>query len=112
MNSQRDRILRVLTDLVDVIFDDQRPAQTAESAPRYYDARTAPCGRRTFLHAAAAGKFPSFREGRKVLARRDDVHQWIESHSRAKAAKAPVDRKETAAEIMERHGIVATRRSS
>lgn len=112
MDDSRKRLIDALSTIVDVLLDHSEPAQSAVSGDRYYDATTAPCGRRTFLRAAAAGWFPSFRRGRKVLARRSDVHHWIESQSRAKTVKAPVDRKESAAEIMERHGIVATRRPS
>jgi len=67
-----------------------RATSGAAAAEAYYDARTAPCGKRPFLEAAARGDFPSFKTGRKVLARRADVERWIEAQPRtAPRAAAP-----------------------
>lgn len=57
---------------------------TPERGERYYDARSAPMGRRTFLRLARAGAFPTFRAGRRLLARRADVHAWIEAQEGAR----------------------------
>jgi hypothetical protein len=61
----------------------------AADAARYYDAHTSPLGRRAFLRLAREGAFPTFRAGKKLLARRSDVHVWIEAQAGARA-RAPV----------------------
>lgn len=58
------------------------------AAPEYYDQRTAPVGRRAFLEAARQGAFPAFRVGKRVLARRVDFEQWLESRRREPPALA------------------------
>jgi hypothetical protein len=60
------------------------PTETADGG-RYYDARTSPLGRRAFLRLAREGAFPTFRAGKKLLARRSDVHAWIEAQEGARA---------------------------
>ena len=50
-------------------------------ASRYYSADDNPLGgRRAFLDAVKRDAFPAFRAGKRVLARREDVHRWIEAH--------------------------------
>lgn len=51
----------------------------AEVEPRYYSAADCPIGPRAFLDAVKRGCFPAFRAGKRILARREDVHVWIES---------------------------------
>ena len=60
--------------------------------PRYYDAKNAPMGKTAFLRLAAQGAFPSFKVGKRVRAKADDVHAYIEAQEGAKprAARAPV----------------------
>ena len=53
------------------------------STVAYYTSEDNPLGsKRAFLDAAARGAFPSFKAGRRVLAKREDVHAWIESRER------------------------------
>ncbi|XXY23397.1 hypothetical protein WME88_27675 [Sorangium sp. So ce216] len=60
----------------------------APSAPRYATAKSNPLGSgRTFLDAARAGRFPSFKRGREVVALWSDVDAYIMSAPRT--AKAP-----------------------
>lgn len=55
--------------------------QTQTDVPRYYTANDNPLGKRRFLECARGNFFPTFSvDGRgKLLARREDVHAWIES---------------------------------
>ncbi|MDB4932458.1 MAG: hypothetical protein JWM10_4942, partial [Myxococcaceae bacterium] len=89
----------------------------AAPAERYYDARTVPgeVGRRQFLAAAAEGAFPAFRVGNRLVARREDVHRWIEGRPveprpAPRARKGPKARSaETAADdakVLARAGLV------
>lgn len=49
----------------------------------YFTSDDNPLGsKRAFLDAAARGAFPSFKAGRRVFAKREDVHAWIESRER------------------------------
>jgi hypothetical protein len=60
-------------------------AQTKQSdAPRYYDAKSAPMGPTAFLRLASEGAFATFKVGKKIRARAEDVHAYIESQSGAK----------------------------
>jgi excisionase family DNA binding protein len=60
-------------------------------AGEYVDARSAATGRKTFLRAAKAGAFPSYRVGRRVLARKADVDAWIVSRKRAPRIREQAD---------------------
>jgi hypothetical protein len=51
----------------------------ATASSTYYDQNSAPCGENQFKIAAKAGKFRTWRVGKRLLARRDDVDRWIES---------------------------------
>jgi hypothetical protein len=57
-------------------------ANDSSAAPPYYDATTSPTGPRAFRRAAQRGAFPTYRVGRKLVARREDVHAWIEAQPR------------------------------
>jgi hypothetical protein len=58
-----------------------------DTSPAYYNARTSPTGPTTFRRAAAAGAFPSFRVGRKLMARKADVDAWIATQARTPKPK-------------------------
>ncbi|KYG01796.1 hypothetical protein BE21_55890 [Sorangium cellulosum] len=58
-----------------------------DTSATYYDAKTSPTGPTTFRRAAAAGAFPSFRVGRKLMARRADVDAWIATQARTPKPK-------------------------
>lgn len=57
----------------------------------YYDARSSPSGPKTFLRAAKSGAFPSYRVGRRVLARKADVDAWIQSRKRTPRIREQAD---------------------
>lgn len=63
----------------------QRASQDADGAG-YYDAKSSPMGPTGFLRLAREGAFPTFRMGRKLVAKRADVHAFIESQERRKAS--------------------------
>ncbi|MBI5537887.1 MAG: hypothetical protein HY898_34515 [Deltaproteobacteria bacterium] len=76
-----------------------------EEDARYYEANSYPLGRRRFYDDAKAGAFPTFSPPgtNRLLARRSDVHAFIEGHART----APADRSEpgSVAEWMKERGI-------
>lgn len=61
----------------------------APTGPAYYDAHTYPAGRRRFYADARAGRFPVSRVGKRLLARREDVEEFIAS-ARVERPAAPV----------------------
>lgn len=77
----QDDLLKAFATIARYLADSMREASNENAAgdtsPAYYDARTAPTGPTTFRRAAAAGAFPSFKIGRKLMARRADVDAWI-----------------------------------
>ena len=80
-------------DLVDVLIERFAAALVARLQPTaelYYDARTVPpeIGAHLFLKAAQAKEFPSFVVGNRVVARRADVHAWVESRPFETKAKS------------------------
>jgi hypothetical protein len=73
------------------IVRDAIPGNAAnDTSERYYDARTSPMGRRAFLRLARQKAFPTFKAGKRLVARRADVHAWIEAQE---GAHAPAPRK-------------------
>ena len=75
----------LLDGLVDALADRiaERIQARLGQRPRYYDAADNPLGsKRSFLDAARRGEFPSFRRGKRVLARREDVDAWLEAGER------------------------------
>ncbi|UQA61783.1 hypothetical protein [Polyangium aurulentum] len=73
------------------IVRDAVPGNAAnDTSERYYDARTSPMGRRAFLRLAREKAFPTFKAGKRLVARRADVHAWIEAQE---GARAPAPRK-------------------
>jgi len=74
------------------------------STTTYYTSEDNPLGsKRAFLDAAARGAFPSFKAGRRVLAKREDVHAWIESRKRTRAANDTDDTSDEA--LLMRAGV-------
>lgn len=71
-----------------LVLDAARNCAANDTGAAYYDAQTSPTGASTFRRAAAKGAFPSFKVGRKLVARRADVHGWMESNARTPKAKA------------------------
>ncbi|UQA61829.1 hypothetical protein [Polyangium aurulentum] len=87
-----------------------------DTSERYYDARSSPMGRRAFLRLAREQAFPTFKAGKRLVARRADVHAWIEAQEGARARaprKAPeappldmnaLSPEELHAHLMQQHG--------
>lgn len=66
-----------------------KEALANRDAPEYATARHNPLGsKRSFLNAARANKFRSFKRGRETAARWEDVAAYIESTARTKRKKA------------------------
>ena len=65
----------------------------AQAQAAYYSQDNAPVEPNTFLKAAKRGEFPSFRPGKKLVARVEDVHRWIERNPAVwgDAPDAPTD---------------------
>jgi len=79
-------------------------AQRTSAGPAYYTSEDNPLGsRRAFLDAAGRGAFPSFKAGRRVLAKREDVHAWIESRGRKRGAQRDADASDEA--LLARAGV-------
>lgn len=85
-----------LTEVVDLIADalverivPRLAAQRPAAAEEIVDQVSAPCERARYLKAARLGRFPSYRHGKRVFARRADVLAWLMSgstHSKSTAA--------------------------
>lgn len=71
----------IVNAIVEAITDRIGSASLREET--FCHSRNNPLGSaRAFLNAARRGDFPSFRAGRRVLARRSDVEAWILSRER------------------------------
>jgi hypothetical protein len=81
--------------LVALVIETTAKQANGTQGPRYYDAKNAPMGKTAFLRLAAQNAFPSFKVGKKVHARTEDVHAYMEAQNnarpRARAMVAPVD---------------------
>ncbi|WP_437513052.1 hypothetical protein [Sorangium sp. So ce1099] len=73
--------------LIDSTRDVANENGARDTGTEYYDAKTSPTGPTTFRRAAAAGAFPSFKVGRKLVARKADVDAWIATQTRTPKAK-------------------------
>ncbi len=73
-----------LDSLLDALAERIAERLSRQTSPvAYFTSEDNPLGsKRAFLDAAARGAFPSFKAGRRVLAKREDVHAWIESRQR------------------------------
>jgi hypothetical protein len=58
---------------------------SADVVAAFYDQYSCPAGSNAFLRAAKAGAFPTYRPGKRLLARREDVDRWIEAHPETRA---------------------------
>ncbi|WP_437595775.1 hypothetical protein WMF28_24675 [Sorangium sp. So ce590] len=87
-----DELSKAFATIAHYLADSMREAANENAAgdasPAYYDARSSPTGPTTFRRAAAAGAFPSFRVGRKLMARKADVDAWIATQARTPKPKA------------------------
>ncbi|MDC0679695.1 hypothetical protein [Sorangium atrum] len=87
----QDDLLKAFATIARYLADSIREAANENAAgdtsPAYYDARSSPTGPTTFRRAAAAGAFPSFRVGRKLMARKADVDAWIATQARTPKPK-------------------------
>ncbi len=87
-----------LSEVVDLIADaliermvPRIAASQGPSADEVVDQVSAPCERARYLKAARLGRFPSYRHGKRVFARRADVLAWLLSGgSQAKPTVVPV----------------------
>ncbi|WP_437838545.1 hypothetical protein [Sorangium sp. So ce1153] len=88
----QDELSRAFATIARYLADSMREVANenaaADASPAYYDAKTSPMGPTTFRRAAAAGAFPSFKVGRKVVARKVDVDAWIATQARTPKPKA------------------------
>jgi hypothetical protein len=79
-----------LRQIADALESEQSAkAGPAESTPRYYTRRTAPIEQRAWDRAVQ--EIPTFRPGRELLVRCDDLHGWIESHPVERETTRPAD---------------------
>lgn len=88
----QDELSRAFATIARYLADSMREVANENAArdtgSEYYDARTSPTGPTTFRRAAAAGAFPSFKVGRKLVARKADVDAWIATQARTPKLKA------------------------
>lgn len=56
------------------------PAPRVEDAPAYYTRRKSPLSARAWDRMVASREVETFRPGKEIMARVDDVHAWIEAH--------------------------------
>jgi hypothetical protein len=98
-------LFEALADLVADKLAERLAARALDAAP-FYDADTAPVKRRQFLEAARRGDFPSFKRGKRVLARREDVDRWIESGARARPDPAPARDEASDEDLLARSGLL------
>jgi excisionase family DNA binding protein len=96
--------------LIAAMKDELAKHAKGSEGPRYYEAKNAPMGKTAFLRLAKDGAFPSFKVGKRVRAKADDVHAYIEAQkgARPRAPRAaemvpPVDLNELSA--AERHEL-------
>lgn len=92
----------VLNYFASILRDAAQPP--AASGVAYYTARTSPMSPRAFRRAAAAGAFPTFKVGKKLLARQADVDAWIATQPRRPAVK-PDPAAEDDAEFLRAMGL-------
>lgn len=80
-----ERAKRRLADDIDELVE----AKLAKSAAggEWVDQKTSPLGRKKHLRLARQGKFPSKKEGRQVLVRRDDLNAYLERHGIARGTR-------------------------
>jgi hypothetical protein len=90
---------------------DSLGAEARREGDGFYTARTSPLARRTFLASARAGLFPSFRVGRRIYARRTDVHDFIESRRRPLAAPDVMGESDEIGALLDAAGITRSRSS-
>ena len=79
MNGGLDEVFRAL---IRAEVEAALNARGLAAKPEYCDQNNNPLGKRRFLEAARRGAFPSFKSGKLVLARRDDVDRWLVSRTR------------------------------
>ncbi|MDB4931663.1 MAG: hypothetical protein JWM10_4147 [Myxococcaceae bacterium] len=109
----RATVARSLT--ADVVFEllvekiAERVAERlgATPEPGYYTQHENPLGRRRFLEAARRGAFPSAKQGKLVLARREDVDRWLRSRERPSAESRTAGVEEDLDALLEGAGVLA-----
>ncbi|WP_437611168.1 hypothetical protein WMF20_05010 [Sorangium sp. So ce834] len=77
----------LLLYLINLVHDAANENAARDTSAAFYDAKTSPTGQTTFRRAAAAGAFPSFKVGRKLMARKADVDAWIVTQARSPKPK-------------------------
>jgi hypothetical protein len=79
-----DHVVEVLLDTLAERVADKLASRMGKPAHRYADAKHNPLGAaRAFLDAARRGDFASFKRGRVVVARWEDVEGYIETRRRS-----------------------------
>lgn len=92
--------LRPLASLIVTIVREEAAKQAkGDDGARYYDKDSAPMGPTAFLRLASQGAFPTHKAGKKLVARREDVHAWIEAQegARPRAPRPPQHARDLAA---------------
>ena len=80
----REALAPLVQWIVAIVLETAATQAKGSEGPRYYDAKNAPMGKTAFLRLAAQGAFPSFKVGKRVRAKADDVHAYIERQQGAK----------------------------
>lgn len=88
---RREQIGALITQLLDVVVDDrsEQDDDAVEVAPRarYYERSTSPLDLADWDRSAGR-QFPVFRTGRRLLARVEDVHAYLERAPATRRSKA------------------------
>lgn len=87
----QDELSKAFATIARYLIDSMREVanQNAvrDTGAEFYDAKSCPMAPTTFRRAAAAGAFPSFKIGRKLIARKADVDAWIATQARTPKSK-------------------------
>ena len=83
---------------------------SGETSDGYYTTKSNPLGSaRAFRDAAHDGRFPSFKLGRLIAAKKTDVHAWIESRTVRLPVAARARPKTADDALLDEFGLQATR---
>ncbi|CAN94223.1 hypothetical protein predicted by Glimmer/Critica [Sorangium cellulosum So ce56] len=87
----QDELSKAFATIARYLIDSMREVAnenaTGDTSPAFYDAKSCPMAPTTFRRAAATGAFPSFKIGRKLMARKADVDEWIATQARTPKPK-------------------------
>ncbi|MRG98550.1 hypothetical protein [Polyangium spumosum] len=83
MTDLGNAFVRFLKWLVTLVIETAAQHGRRDEQP-YYDAKGSPMGKTAFLRLARENAFPTYRAGKKLLAKRADVDAWIQSQKIAR----------------------------